>query len=106
LIIRGRRRIGKSALVEEFIDRHQAPSVFYTAEIGFGGEPLREFSEAVRASALPEAQSPNRSAGAFLPPSVTVGLVIRSMTGLSAARVARSAQDSRGDLTWRWSTAT
>jgi uncharacterized protein len=55
LIIRGRRRIGKSALVEEFIDHHQVPSVFYTAEIGFGGEPLREFSEAVRASALPEA---------------------------------------------------
>jgi AAA+ ATPase superfamily predicted ATPase len=56
LIIRGRRRIGKSALVEEFIDRHRAPSVFYTAEIGFGGEPLREFSEAVRASTLPEAR--------------------------------------------------
>jgi len=40
LIIRGRRRIGKSALVEEFIDRHQVPSVFYTAEIGFGGLPI------------------------------------------------------------------
>jgi AAA+ ATPase superfamily predicted ATPase len=55
LIIRGRRRIGKSALAEEFIDRHHVPSVFYTAEIGFGGEPLREFSETVRASTLPEA---------------------------------------------------
>jgi uncharacterized protein len=55
LIVRGRRRIGKSALVEEFIDRRQLPSVFYTAEIGFGGEPLREFSETVAASALPEA---------------------------------------------------
>jgi uncharacterized protein len=55
LIICGRRRIGKSALAEEFIDRHHVPSVFYTAEIGFGGEPLREFSETVRASALPEA---------------------------------------------------
>src|SRR6266516_7809126 len=30
-------------------------------------------------------RSPNRSAGAFLPPSVTVGLVIRSMTGLTSA---------------------
>jgi len=30
--------------------------VFYTAEIGFGGEPLREFSDAVRISGLPEAQ--------------------------------------------------
>jgi AAA+ ATPase superfamily predicted ATPase len=55
LIMRGRRRIGKSALAEEFIDRHAVPSVFYTAEIGFGDEPLREFSETIRASALPEA---------------------------------------------------
>src|SRR6266550_4535647 len=30
-------------------------------------------------------RSPNRSAGAFLPSSVTVGLVIRSMTGLTSA---------------------
>jgi len=55
VIVRGRRRIGKSALVEEFIDRQQVPSVFYTAEIGFGGEPLRTFSEAVSVSALPDA---------------------------------------------------
>ena len=56
VIIRGRRRIGKSALVEEFIEQQQVPSVFYTAEIGFGGEPLREFSEAVRISGLRDAQ--------------------------------------------------
>jgi uncharacterized protein len=56
VIVRGRRRIGKSALVEEFIDQQQVPSVFYTAEIGFGSEPLREFSEAVRISDLPHAQ--------------------------------------------------
>ena len=55
MIVRGRRRIGKSALVEEFIEQQRVPSVFYTAEIGFGGEPLREFSEAVRVSALPDA---------------------------------------------------
>jgi AAA+ ATPase superfamily predicted ATPase len=55
VIVRGRRRIGKSALVEEFIEQQEAPSVFYTAEIGFGGEPLREFSEAVRVSGLREA---------------------------------------------------
>src|SRR5689334_25021343 len=30
-------------------------------------------------------RSPNRGAGAFLPPSVTVGLVIRSRTGLTSA---------------------
>jgi AAA+ ATPase superfamily predicted ATPase len=50
VIVRGRRRIGKSALVEEFIEQQQVPNVFYTAEIGFGGEPLREFSDAVRTS--------------------------------------------------------
>ena len=70
LIIRGRRRIGKSALVEEFIDRHDVPSVFYTAEIGFGGEPLGEFSETVRSSGLPEADvfgeaAPGNWAAAF-----------------------------------------
>jgi uncharacterized protein len=54
VIVRGRRRIGKSALVEEFIERQQVPSVFYTAEIGFGGEPLRELSEAVLVSGLPD----------------------------------------------------
>lgn len=56
LIVRGRRRIGKSALVEELIERQRAPSVFYTAEIGFGGAPLDAFTEAVRVSTLPDAQ--------------------------------------------------
>jgi uncharacterized protein len=70
LIIRGRRRIGKSALVEAFIDRHHVPSVFYTAEIGFGGGPLREFSETVRTSSLPDAEvfgeaAPGNWAAAF-----------------------------------------
>jgi uncharacterized protein len=46
------------------------PSVFYTAELGFGGEPLREFSETVLASALPEAEvfgeaAPGNWAAAF-----------------------------------------
>jgi len=55
VIVRGRRRIGKSALVEEFIEQQRVLSVFYTAEIGFGGEPLREFTDTVRTSGLPEA---------------------------------------------------
>jgi uncharacterized protein len=41
--------------VEEFIEQQQVPSICYTAEIGFGGEPLREFSDAVRISELPDA---------------------------------------------------
>ncbi|MGH3274167.1 MAG: ATP-binding protein [Streptosporangiaceae bacterium] len=57
VLVRGRRRIGKSALVEHFIEQQQqVPSVFYTAEIGFSGEPLREFSEAVCMSGLRDAQ--------------------------------------------------
>ncbi len=34
LIVLGRRRIGKSALVEEFVRLNQVPYVFYTAEVG------------------------------------------------------------------------
>src|ERR1700722_18143171 len=54
LIIRGRRRIGKAAPVEEFTAGPRVPGFFSPAEIGCGGEPLREFSETVRTSALPE----------------------------------------------------
>lgn len=55
LILRGRRRIGKSALVEEFVRRSGAPYVFYTAEIGFGTDALGEFVNAVRDSTVPDA---------------------------------------------------
>jgi AAA+ ATPase superfamily predicted ATPase len=56
LILRGRRRIGKSALVEEFVDRSGVPYVFHTAEIGVGTDPFAAFTEAVQASALADAQ--------------------------------------------------
>jgi len=56
LILRGRRRIGKSALVEEFVRRGGVPYVFHTAEIGFGGDPLAEFIRDVAVSSLPEAE--------------------------------------------------
>jgi len=56
LILRGRRRIGKSALVEEFLRHSAVPNVFYTAEIGIGSEPLSEFVRAVRESSLTEAE--------------------------------------------------
>ncbi|PXX63998.1 hypothetical protein DFR70_105180 [Nocardia tenerifensis] len=55
LILRGRRRIGKSALVEEFVHRNRVPNVFHTSEIGFGTDPLTEFVDAVRSSSLPDA---------------------------------------------------
>lgn len=55
LLIRGRRRVGKSRLVEEFIDRAGVASVFYTAS----GQPTVEadlglFAEAVAESSLPD----------------------------------------------------
>lgn len=55
ILIRGRRRVGKSRLVEEFIDRADVPSVFFTAS----GQPtvaaeLALFTEAVRESTLPD----------------------------------------------------
>lgn len=55
LLIRGRRRVGKSRLVEEFLERADVPHVFFAAS----GRPLREelhlFAEEVAASDLPGA---------------------------------------------------
>lgn len=55
LILHGRRRIGKSALVEEFLRRADVPGVFHTADAGPGGDPVAEFATAVAESTLPEA---------------------------------------------------
>lgn len=57
ILIRGRRRVGKSRLVEEFVDRAGAPYVFFTAS----GQPtveadLRLFTEAIRESTLPDTE--------------------------------------------------
>jgi AAA+ ATPase superfamily predicted ATPase len=54
VLIRGRRRIGKSSLVEELLRRSGVPSVFYTAGGAVVEEDLAEFAEAVRVSSLPE----------------------------------------------------
>jgi uncharacterized protein len=55
LLLRGRRRIGKSALVEEFVRRSDVRYVFYTAEIGVGADPLVEFVHDVANSNLAQA---------------------------------------------------
>jgi AAA+ ATPase superfamily predicted ATPase len=51
LAVRGRRQIGKSRLVEEFIDRSGAKAVFYTASRQSAAGELRSFSEQIAASA-------------------------------------------------------
>jgi uncharacterized protein len=56
ILIRGRRRVGKSRLVEEFIERNDVPHVFFTASAQPTVEAdLRLFGEAVLSSNLPAA---------------------------------------------------
>jgi uncharacterized protein len=54
LLIRGRRRIGKSSLVEAFISRANVPAVFYTAAGSAADVELQELIESVRSSNLPD----------------------------------------------------
>ena len=54
ILIRGRRRVGKSRLVEEFVDRAGVPYVFFTASRQPSVEAdLQLFAEAVQESDLP-----------------------------------------------------
>lgn len=55
VLIRGRRRVGKSRLVEEFIARAEVPAVFYTASRQGGAHERELFAEEVAASRLPGA---------------------------------------------------
>jgi AAA+ ATPase superfamily predicted ATPase len=52
--IRGRRRVGKSWLVEEFVLRHATRHVFFTASRNPVDGDLARFSEALAQSSLPE----------------------------------------------------
>lgn len=54
LLMRGRRRIGKSSLVEAFADRAGVPFVFFTAAGASAEIELEAFTEAVTTSTLPE----------------------------------------------------
>ncbi|MGW3342973.1 ATP-binding protein [Nonomuraea rubra] len=53
LLVRGRRRVGKSRLAEEFIRQAQVPHLYYTATGRTLGAELRTFTEDVRSSTLP-----------------------------------------------------
>lgn len=55
LIMRGRRRVGKSRLVEEFVERSGLPALFFTAEGLSHDDDLRIFTEAVAESTLSNA---------------------------------------------------
>lgn len=53
--MRGRRRVGKSRLVEEFIRRERVPHVFFTASRQSFGRELALFAEELASSDLPAA---------------------------------------------------
>ncbi|MBB4677161.1 ATP-binding protein [Crossiella cryophila] len=55
VLIRGRRRVGKSRLVEEFVERTGLAHVFFTAVGGTREEDLAGFTTEVARSSLPEA---------------------------------------------------
>jgi AAA+ ATPase superfamily predicted ATPase len=50
IAMRGRRQVGKSRLVEEFIRRSGARAIFYTASHQSSGEELRSFAEQIATS--------------------------------------------------------
>ncbi|WP_152364715.1 ATP-binding protein [Microlunatus speluncae] len=56
LLIRGRRRVGKSRLVEEFVDRAGVPYLFFAASGRPVRDELRLFAEEAAASSLPGAK--------------------------------------------------
>lgn len=53
ILLRGRRRVGKSSLVEEFIRRSGVPSLFFTAAGGSAEDELTELLDSVSHSTLP-----------------------------------------------------
>lgn len=57
LLVRGRRRVGKSRLAEEFIRQTGLPHMYYTATGQTLSSELRTFTEEARASCLPGASA-------------------------------------------------
>ncbi|KGH45396.1 ATPase [Modestobacter caceresii] len=57
LLVRGRRRVGKSRLIEEFIERAGVSHVYFTASMQSPAEELRLFAQEVADSDLPGAET-------------------------------------------------
>lgn len=53
--VRGRRRVGKSWLVEEFIERHESPHMFFAASRQTPERELARFADRIARSSLPSA---------------------------------------------------
>lgn len=54
VLMRGRRRVGKSTLVEEFLRQMEVPHLFYTAGGGSAEDELAELLDAAGGSTLPD----------------------------------------------------
>lgn len=54
LLLRGRRRVGKSRLVEKFVEQSGAPALFFTATGALPAMELERFAEDAERSTLPE----------------------------------------------------
>lgn len=65
LALRGRRQVGKSRLVEEFIRRSGARAIFYTASRQSSPAELRNFAEQIVASDTPAANAAAGSLGSW-----------------------------------------
>ncbi|TDO45842.1 hypothetical protein EV643_112170 [Kribbella sp. VKM Ac-2527] len=70
VLIRGRRRVGKSSLVEEFLRTADVPAVFFTAAGRSAEDELVELAEVVATSTLPDREvyaeeSPTQWSAAF-----------------------------------------
>jgi uncharacterized protein len=81
VLIRGRRRVGKSRLVEEFLDRRGLPHVYYTAVGGDRDEELAGFVAELADSSLPDA---GRQVAEFSPPATWDAAFTLLATVLSA----------------------
>ena len=73
VLIRGRRRVGKSRLVEEFAQRAALPHVFFTATGAPRADELASFATEVAASDLPDAA---RFADFAVPPTWDAALAL------------------------------